>query len=477
LTDNHKPHILILGGGPAGLGAAYKLVQSGDFRVTLVEQNPQVGGNAGSFNLAGVFVDYGSHRLHPSCDPAILADIRSLLGEDFLDRPRNGRIRLQNRWIRFPLRPSDLLIKLPSKFAAGAVIDQLARPFRRDENINQDSFAAVLERSLGKTICREFYFPYAQKIWGSQPDQLSPIQARRRVSANTPWKIIQKVLSLIPGIRKPGAGRFFYPRCGYGQISSSYELAARRLGAEFLLDTKVLSVDLTQVDAVNVLVEQNGENREICADRVWSTIPVTRLADLIIPSVPRGFRNDFERLDYRGMILIYLVIGQTQFSPYDAHYFPGLDVPITRLSEPKNYSGVKEPIDKTVLCAELPSGPEELFWQASDEDLAEIVVNTLVKAGIPVESPVQDINVKRLRYAYPIYRKGFEPSFTALDTWLAQFDRLLSFGRQGLFAHDNTHHALYMAYSAVDCLDQAGNFNRSQWEEYRSIFETHVVED
>ena len=38
------------------------------------------------------------------------------------------------------------------------------------------------------------------------------------------------------------------------------------------------------------------------------------------------------------MILIYLVLEQDQFTEYDAHYFPEYAVPISRLSEPKNYS-------------------------------------------------------------------------------------------------------------------------------------------
>ena len=56
-------------------------------------------------------------------------------------------------------------------------------------------------------------------------------------------------------------------------------------------------------------------------------------------------------------------------------------------------------------------------------------------------------------------------------------DGLLTFGRQGLFAHDNTHHALYMAYSAAECLDEDGSFDNILWQEYRRDFEKHVVVD
>ena len=72
-----KPRIVVLGGGPAGMGAAYQLRRNGLARVVLFEQKNVVGGNAGSFEIDGLRVDYGSHRLHPSCDPEILSDILS----------------------------------------------------------------------------------------------------------------------------------------------------------------------------------------------------------------------------------------------------------------------------------------------------------------------------------------------------------------------------------------------------------------
>jgi hypothetical protein len=55
---------------------------------------------------------------------------------------------------------------------------------------------------------------------------------------------------------------------------------------------------------------------------------------------------------------------------------------------------------------------------------------------------------------------------------------LLSFGRQGLFVHDNTHHALFMGYAAADCLNQEGKLDRNKWQNYyRKIFDAHIVED
>ena len=69
-----EPRVLILGGGPAGVGAARELARQRRAKVLLLEQGSHFGGNAGSFEFGGQQLDYGSHRLHPTTDPEILAD-------------------------------------------------------------------------------------------------------------------------------------------------------------------------------------------------------------------------------------------------------------------------------------------------------------------------------------------------------------------------------------------------------------------
>ena len=112
----------------------------------------------------------------------------------------------------------------------------------------------------------------------------------------------------------------------------------------------------------------------------------------------------------------------------------------------------------------------------SDEELGAQVANDLERAGLPLPSAPRSVMTRRLPQAYPIYAQGYEEALTPLDEWLGRIQGLLTYGRQGLFAHDNTHHALYMAYAAVDCL-QGGEFDAAKWKDYREIFAMHVVED
>ncbi len=473
-----KPHIVVLGGGPAGVGAAYQLRRLNRASVTVLEQKTVVGGNAGSFEWHGQRLDYGSHRLHPACDPEILTDIKKLLGGDLLDRPRHGRIRLRGKWIHFPLKPLDLLLRLDRGFALGTFRDVANKTLRRSNGAG-DTFGSVLLANLGPTICRDFYFPYARKIWGKDPEQLSGIQARRRVSAGSFGKLARKVLSAVPGLKPPGAGRFYYPRKGYGQISEAMAEAAQQTGAELMLGWRAAQLEYSETAAKRwrIVAQRDGESRTIDADYVWSTIPISLLARAVVnPPVPARVLEAAGQIDYRAMLLVYLQVDVDQFTEYDAHYFPDSQITITRLSEPKNYADLTEPRGRTVLCAELPCAPGDKYWNLSDDALGRLVADDLAVAGIPLPKPPTSVHVQRLRHAYPVYVNGYEKPFGELDSWAEALPHFLSYGRQGLFAHDNTHHALYMAYAAVECL-QDGVFNTDQWERYRQIFATHVVED
>ena len=471
-----KQQVVILGAGPAGVGAAFQLRRTGTAQATVLEQSNVVGGIAGSFQLEGVYCDHGSHRLHPAVDPAVLRDLQEQLGEDLRLRVRHGRIRLQGRWIHFPLKPVDLLLRLPKRFAMGVVADLIRKrlPHRAQ---GPETFASVLEQGLGRTICREFYFPYARKLWGVAPEDLAPTTAKKRVSGSSLGKMFRKVLSQVPGLKPPRAGKFFYPRRGYGHYSECLAEAAQKAGAKFEFGARVTALEREGNRVTAVRYEQGGKEHVLPTQHVWSTLPVTLLVRLMRPEAPAEVLAAANSLSYRGMVLVYLVLEQDQFSTFDAYYFPEESMPVSRMSEPKNFFGSREPRGVTVLCAELPCDPGEPIWELSNEELGKKLCAWLEAAGLPVRAPIRQVYTRRIRQAYPVYRSGFEEHFQRVDEWLEGLEGLLLYGRQALFAHDNTHHALYMAYAAVDCFSPDGAFDEERWEMFRRIFETHVVED
>ena len=462
--------VAVLGAGPAGLAAAYRAAASGR-SVVVLEQSDHVGGLAGSFDVDGVRVDHGSHRLHPSCPPEILGVLRRLLGDDLQLRQRNGRIRLAGRWVAFPPRAADLVRQLPLGFVVGMARDAATAPWRRPR---ADTFAEVLQAGLGPTMARSFYFPYVRKIWGTEPEHLSGELARRRVGARGPGALVRRVVR-----PEPGRGVFYYPRRGYGAISEVLRDAALDAGAEVRLGAEVTGLQVPPTDdGPHPATIDLANVASVAAAWVFSTLPLALLARLVRPAPPDAVRTAAADLTYRALVLVYLTLDRARYTPFDAHYFPGPDVVCSRLSEPKNYrdgAGV-DPPDHTVLCAEVPCSVGDAVWCTPDDALGARVVDDLASAGLPRARPV-NVTVRRVPRAYPCYRVGYETAFTTLDGWASRLGPVVTLGRQGLFAHDNTHHAMAMGWAAADAVGADGRFDRAAWAAARARFAAHVVED
>lgn len=472
-----KPLVRIMGAGPAGVAAAYALSRRGDAEVEVLDKAGQVGGNSTSFMIDGIWCDYGSHRFHPVAEPAVLDDVKALLGDDLLLQPRHGRIRLGGKWIHFPLKLHDALLRLPKSFAASLMGDMALKPFRK-KSTGPETFSSILYDGLGPTISENFYFPYVRKLWGLDPDKLAVTLAERRVSGGSVGKILMKMLRLLPGLRSETAGRFYYPRKGFGQITQAMADKAVEQGAQFTFGADITRIERqgNTVTAVWTKDAAGGEARHE-SDMLMSTIPLTSIVRLMDPPPPPEVVEAAKAMRFRGMILLYLILETDQFTEYDAHYFPEISIPISRMSEPKNYNSATEPKGLTLLCAELPCDPDEKWWGMSDKELGEHFCTWLGALGLPVTVPVRRCETRRLHHAYPVYDLDYQAHFDTIDNWLLGLDGMLVFGRQGLFAHDNTHHAFAMSYGAVDSVDAEGKLDHEKWAAYRAEFATHVVED
>lgn len=468
-ASGDRAPIVVLGSGPAGLAAAWKAAGRGH-RVTVLERADRVGGLAGSFEVAGVRVDHGSHRLHPATPPHLLADLRALLGDDLQTRPRNGRLRVAGHWVGFPLKPVELARALPPRTLARIAAETATAPRR---SATPPSFAATLRKGLGPTLYREMYAPYAEKLWGLPGEAIDRDQATKRVTADTPWKVAARVLRINRSARA-GQGRVFhYPRRGFGQIVDALAEAATDAGAEIRLGTEV-----TQVTAHGSGVEvRTGTGETVEAAHAFSTVPLPVLARLVQPGPDPDVLAQAGGLGFRAMVLVYVQHLGGRWTPYDAHYLPGPETPVTRISEPANYRvSEDDPRGHSVLCVEIPCQVGDPLWSAGDDVLADLLDDTLDVTGLP---PVRrgEVVVKRLPVVYPVYAQGYADKLAGLDAWAGSLARVTTFGRLGLFAHDNTHHALAMAYDAVAALRPDGSRDEASWAAARARFADHVVED
>ncbi|HAS09131.1 MAG TPA: FAD-dependent oxidoreductase [Acidimicrobiaceae bacterium] len=443
---------VVIGAGPAGLATAWQLQRDGH-EVRVLEASDHVGGMAGVREVAGVRVDLGSHRLHPSTPPWLLEELGQLV--ELQERPRNGRIRMGGRWVPFPLTPVGLVRGLPARVAARAALDAVVAPLRRPK---ADTYAEVVRAGLGPTVWRRFHEPYAWKLWDTDPDLLAGELARRRVSASSPVDIARR---LARGVRS--TPKFLYPQRGFGAI-------AEALAAEVPVDTgRRVNRVIEHHDRVIVGL---SDGRLVTASHVHATVPAWRVASWL------GLHEDpLGPPPVRAMVLVYLVLDRRPYTAFDAHYLPDRNVLLSRLSEPTNYrDSAEDPTDRTVLCAEIPCWQGDDVWSAGDDALGARVADDLVRSGLPDPRHVA-VHVERLPSVYPVMTPQSLGALARAERALTMSTRVTVLGRQGLATPDNTHHVLEMGVRSARCVRPDGTFDHAAWAEAREGFRSYVVED
>lgn len=453
--------VAVLGAGPAGAMAALEATRRGR-RTVLVEAADHVGGMAASPTIGGVRVDLGSHRLHPVVPPGVADVLFPLLGDDLQQRVRRGRINLQGQWLKFPLELGDLARNLPRSFMLRTGWETATSAFRRAKG---DTAYDVIRARLGPTVAQQFYLPYLTKLWDTPPTELSGELADRRVSARGPADILKKILS-----RNERPFDFWYPRRGFGQITEVLADAAVAEGADLRLSSPVGGLD-RQRDTTTLKVGDDV----VEATTVVSSLPAPLLARMA--GAPDDVLAAAGRLRHRAMVLVFLVLDAPQVTTFDAHYFPELNTPVSRMNEPKNYrQSDEDPADVTVLCAEVPCWADDETYRADPRVLAERVMSTLAPLGFAWPR-LLDVEVRRLPRVYPVYTGQYTADLGTIEAWVEDQPGLLTFGRQGLFVPDNTHHALLMGQEAAFSVRDDGSIDLARWARVREGFRDHVVED
>lgn len=156
-------HLLILGGGLAGISLAYFLQDSERYdRVTILEKESRVGGLCRSLTAGGYTYDIGPHILFAK-DKEMLNLLLAWAGTTNKLR-RSNRILHKGAYVQYPFEND--LSKLPPEDLDYAVKTFLHNPYTEYEPQNMLQFFL---KTFGEGITNLYLRPYNEKIWKHDP--------------------------------------------------------------------------------------------------------------------------------------------------------------------------------------------------------------------------------------------------------------------------------------------------------------------
>lgn len=133
-----KKKVIIIGGGPAGLTAAYELNKKKISSIVL-EKDQILGGISRTVNYKNYYFDIGGHRFFTKIKPVDKL-WHEVLGDDFLHRNRLSRIYYNKKFFYYPIRPFNALFGLGlwnSLLIFISLITTKLFPYKEEENFKQ----------------------------------------------------------------------------------------------------------------------------------------------------------------------------------------------------------------------------------------------------------------------------------------------------------------------------------------------------
>lgn len=443
---------VVLGAGPAGLAAAWKLSRSG-WDVEVLEANSYVGGLAHTMEHGGFLFDFGPHRFH-SANHAILDEIQELMGP-LPTRDCKTQVYFGGKFYTYPLSAGNLLTSLSPWLAVTCFADFLTTWIKNKIRPAEDtSFKAWVVNRFGKRLYDVYFGPYTAKVWGRDPSKLAASWAAQRVAVVDLWDLMLRVLK----IRRedndfhhsPFKAEFFYPERGVGTIYERMAEEVVRYGGTISLNSRVKQVTCDGDRVECVLVERNGKLEEVTADFFVSTVPISPLIRVLRPFAPQDVLDAASQIQFRAMVFLFLKLNRETVTDDHWIYFPDPKTIFNRISEMKNFSLSAAPDGKTSLCVEISCDVGDAIWDTPEEELYRKSVQGLVESGLIREDEVVGHFFKRTSNAYPTYDLKFESNLGRLAYHLASWPNLIVCGRQGLFRYINQDHAIEMGFCAAE---------------------------
>ncbi|HWH13134.1 MAG TPA: FAD-dependent oxidoreductase, partial [Miltoncostaeaceae bacterium] len=377
---------VVLGAGPAGLGAALALARDGA-RVTLVEAADAPGGLCRTRARDGLRYDLGGH----------IPFVRDARRREWLrDLLRDGLV-----WV-----PRPVSSVRDGRVRRGRYLDQRAGGNREvrdaDAGAADASAAEVLPALFGARLVESEMRTYLEKIDGV------PL---RRIPAARPLRLMRD---------QAAPDGFWFPRGGIGRLMEAMAGRAAEAGAEVRLGTRVAALHHDAGGVTGVTLEGDGGRRHVAAPHVVVALPAGAALRLLDPPHPAP-----PSVPMRAVCLVYVRVAGEPMTDEAWIQVDDPSIPFARVFEMGNWDpgmadGRGGAVGMECYC---DAGAGDPLWGLDDATLTRRCVAALVRLGW-LDDPARatPLEVVRMPGAYPLPDLAHLAAATAAPRLLAALD-------------------------------------------------------
>jgi protoporphyrinogen oxidase len=435
----------ILGAGPAGLTAAYVLSLKGRHGIVF-ESDGTVGGIAKTVEFKGYRFDLGGHRFFTKLGP-VRRLWEDLMGDDFLVRPRLSRIYYQGKYLHYPLVARDVIPRLGIIESVRCALSYLWA--RAKPTPPPKTFEEWVTSRFGRRLYDSFFRSYTEKLWGIPGTEIQSAWAAQRIKN---FSLFKAVLGLV-GLRRNVTTlieEFHYPRLGPGQMWERCRQRVEERGIPVQFHSRVVTVRHDGAGrATSVVVRTNGTETEHDVDSVLSSIPLSELVQILDPPPPPDVLEAARKLRYRDFVLVALISSEAEPFPDNWIY---LHDPGTRAGRVQNFGAWSPDMvvpGTTCLGVEYFCFEGDDMWEMPDDEAVRFATREMAEIGLVDPARVVEGVKVRVPKAYPMYDSGYDERIDLLRAYLAGFENLKTFGRNGLHRYNNQDHSMWTAILAT----------------------------
>jgi protoporphyrinogen oxidase len=431
--------IVIIGAGPTGLGAAYRLQELGYRNWAIYEKNGYVGGLAASFkDKCGFTWDVGGHVMfsHYRYFDQL---VERLLGDDYLEHVRESWIWLLGRWIPYPFQNN--IKYLPKEAMIECLLGLIE--VHKNGNAPAKNFQQWILNTFGKGIAQYFMLPYNFKVWATPPARMDKNWIADRVSVVDVERVLKNVIWDRDDKGWGPNSKFKFPL--HGGTGALFNKFVPLVQKHLRLNKKLIQVD-TETREIRF---EDGEESDY--DILINTSPLNELVENLTPG-NGNLKKKAAHLKFNSGFVVGVGIKNKYPSSKCWIYFPKKDVPFYRVTYLSNYSPHNVPGEDyySLLCETSYSD----FKRESQEGIIEETLQGLIDSQMIVPGDRNSIVSQYLidvKYSYPIPTLERDLALKTIQPFLEK-KQIFSRGRFGAWKYEigNMDHSVMMGKEIVD---------------------------